>query len=180
VHNSLARAALDAAAAAPDDAATFAEWVRPNWPAMATLARRLAGSGEWEDVLQDSFGAAWRKRGQFDGARGSARNWLLAITADQARKSRRRRVPWLLRDAAEASIERGTEPGGEHGEHALDLAAALGRLTERQRLAVTLHYYVGLPVADAAEVMACAPGTVKSTLSDARSRLRAELGEDYR
>jgi RNA polymerase sigma-70 factor (ECF subfamily) len=61
----------------------------------------------------------------------------------------------------------------------LDLSVALARLSERQRLAVALHYYLGLPVAEAAVVMACSPGTVKSTLSDARARLRAILGDDY-
>ena len=100
--------------------------------------------------------------------------WLLAIVADQAHKHHRRARPTLqlsehLRDPSDP-----TElPMG------IDLAAALGRLTERQRLAITLHYYLGLPVAETADVMACSQGTVKSTLSDARSRLRALLGEDY-
>ena len=62
----------------------------------------------------------------------------------------------------------------------VDLRAALQKLTDRQRAAVALHYYLGVPVADVAEVLGCAPGTVKSTLSDARGRLRALLGEDYR
>jgi DNA-directed RNA polymerase specialized sigma24 family protein len=43
-----------------------------------------------------------------------------------------------------------------------------------------MYYHLGLPVADVAAVMACSPGTVKSTLADARLRLRRELGEDYR
>jgi RNA polymerase sigma-70 factor (ECF subfamily) len=76
--------------AAPGDAAGFAEWLRPSWAAMSALARRLDSHGEWEDVLQDSLSAAWRKRTQFDRRRGSARNWLLAIVADQAHKNRRR------------------------------------------------------------------------------------------
>jgi DNA-directed RNA polymerase specialized sigma24 family protein len=53
-------------------------------------------------------------------------------------------------------------------------------LSVRQRTAVVLHYYLGLSIADVAEVMSAAPGTVKSMLADARTRLRRELGEDYR
>ncbi|HRA75842.1 MAG TPA: sigma factor-like helix-turn-helix DNA-binding protein, partial [Propionicimonas sp.] len=60
------------------------------------------------------------------------------------------------------------------------LERALRRLSARQRLAVDLHYYLGLDVAGTAAVMRCSPGTVKSTLSDARGRLRRLLGEDYR
>jgi len=56
---------------------------------------------------------------------------------------------------------------------------AVCRLPSRQRLAVELHYYLDLPIADVAQVMRCADGTVKSTLSDARARLRTLLGEDY-
>jgi RNA polymerase sigma-70 factor (ECF subfamily) len=47
-------------------------------------------------------------------------------------------------------------------------------------LAVELHYYLDLPVNDIAQVMRCSPGTVKSTLADARARLLQHLGKDYR
>ncbi|TMK55831.1 MAG: RNA polymerase sigma factor, partial [Actinobacteria bacterium] len=50
-------------------------------------------------------------------------------------------------------------------------------LPPRQRLAVELHYFVDLDVAETAAVMKCAEGTVKSTLADARERLRSILGE---
>jgi DNA-directed RNA polymerase specialized sigma24 family protein len=45
---------------------------------------------------------------------------------------------------------------------------------------VALHYYLGLTVDECAGVMGCSAGTVKSTLSDARTRLREILGEEYR
>jgi RNA polymerase sigma factor (sigma-70 family) len=147
----------------------FAELVRPHWDVMAALARRLAPPGQGEDVLQESLANAWRKRRQFDEARGSARNWLLAIVADQAAKGRRRLRPTaeLVDLPVEAAIADA------------DLRTALLRLTHRQRSAVVLHYYLGLPVAEVAEVLGCSAGTVKSTLSDARRRLQDLLGEDY-
>jgi RNA polymerase sigma-70 factor (ECF subfamily) len=67
----------------------FTEWVRPHWTSMSRLAVRLAGGGG-EDVLQEALMLAWRKRDRFDPSKGSARNWLLALTADSARKYRRR------------------------------------------------------------------------------------------
>ena len=58
------------------------------------------------------------------------------------------------------------------------LEQAVSRLSRRQREAVGLHYYAGLSVAETAAVMRCSAGTVKSTLSDARARLRDLLQED--
>jgi RNA polymerase sigma-70 factor, ECF subfamily len=153
-------------------AAAFREFVAPHWPAMERLARRLALGGEWDDVLQEALITAWRKRHQFDPARGSARAWLLAVVADKAYKSRRRRraPDEPLQDVGVAS----------DGSARLDVQAALNRLAKRQLLAITLHYYLGLSTAETAEVMRCSIGTVKSTLSDARHLLKKSLGEDYR
>ena len=61
----------------------------------------------------------------------------------------------------------------------LDLERAVHGLPERQRLAVELFYFVGLPVDDVAAVMGCANGTVKSTLFAARQALETVLGKEY-
>ena len=60
-------------------------------------------------------------------------------------------------------------------EERLDVEYAVARLAPRQRLAVDCFYFVGLSVAETAAVMQCSEGTVKSTLSDARHRLRPLL-----
>lgn len=151
----------------------FDAWVRPHWVAMSALARRLSGLPDWEDVLQESLSAAWRKRAQFDPHRGTPRNWLLAITADQAHKNRRRPQAVALEGVEHATA-------GSDAALNLDLERVIALLAPRQRLAVTLRYFLGLPVADVATVMGCAEGTAKSTLADARGRIRALLGEDYR
>ena len=52
---------------------------------------------------------------------------------------------------------------------------ALDRLPPRQRAAVVLRYLGDLTVADIAEVMACAEGTVKATLHQALRNLRVDL-----
>jgi RNA polymerase sigma-70 factor (ECF subfamily) len=138
---------------------------------MAGFARRLSSPADWEDVLQEALAASWRKRHQFDPARGSVRNWLLAIVADQAAKRWRRLRPVPAEDRSAQPAEPAL---------ALDLARAIRSLPQRQQVAVNLYYYLGLPVAESAAVMGCTEGTVKSTLSAARSRLRELLGEDYR
>jgi RNA polymerase sigma factor (sigma-70 family) len=155
---------------APDDG--FVAWVTPHWPAMAGLARRMAASGQHEDVLQDALSSAWAHRAQFDATRGASRNWLLAIVANCARRSYRRLTVPAAIDSTDLQV---ADEGGR-----LDLRRAILGLTDRQRLAVELYYFLDLAIADVAAVMGCSAGTVKSTLADARRRLRECLGEAYR
>jgi RNA polymerase sigma factor (sigma-70 family) len=54
---------------------------------------------------------------------------------------------------------------------------ALARLRPRQRAAIVLRYYEDLEHAEIAALLACSESTVRSTLTRARSALRAELAE---
>lgn len=148
----------------PSSSGAFAEWVSPHLAVMARLAARLASDSERDDVVQEALLRAWKKRSQYDAMRGSLRAWLLAITADQARRSRRRARP-------EGVVADLTVPSQSLDER-LDVEGAASRLPPRQRLAVDCFYFVDLSITETAAVMRCSPGTVKSTLADARHRLR--------
>ena len=160
---------LDAAEVGTAD---FTGWVRPHLPYMRMLAVRMTSAAVADDVVQEALELAWRKHGHFDETRGTARAWLLTLTADRARKSRRRRHEQPL-DPDELHVIADSAPPPD-----LDLQQAIRRLSPRQRLAVELFYFLGLGVDEVAQAMSCAPGTVKSTLSDARAKLRGQLGED--
>jgi RNA polymerase sigma-70 factor (ECF subfamily) len=77
------------------------------------------------------------------------------------------------RRPTQAFPPRSSAPG--NGPDDLDVERAVRALPRRQRLAVELHYFVGLTTAQAAAVMGCAEGTVKSCLFDARAGLRRKL-----
>jgi RNA polymerase sigma-70 factor, ECF subfamily len=155
---------------APDNADAFADWVRPHLPAMARLAARLAPGETRDDTVQEALVRAWRKRGQYAANRGTPAAWLLAITADQARQSRRRQRP----HAQLAELPGRVQSSDER----VDVEHAVASLPPRQRLAVDCFSFAGLSVGETAAVMRCAEGTVKSTLSDARHRLRRLLEVD--
>jgi RNA polymerase sigma-70 factor (sigma-E family) len=80
---------------------------------------------------------------------------------------RRRRVPEAL--GAEVP-DAGARP--DDAERRLVLRDALGRLTPRQRAVLVLRYYEDLTETQAAQVLGCAPGTVKSQARHALMRLR--------
>jgi RNA polymerase sigma-70 factor (ECF subfamily) len=138
---------------------------------MAYLAARLAPAGDRDDIVQEALSRAWMRRTTYDPTRGTVRVWLLAIVADQARRSRQR-SRWAHFKGTNASpVE------SQPIEPELDLQRALCRLSARQRLAIDLYYFVDLDVEETAAVMGCSAGTVKSTLSEARGRLRQLLEE---
>ena len=137
---------------------------------MSRLAARLAPKADRDDVVQEALVRAWRKRGQYDESRGTAGTWLLAITADQARRARRRQQPGAL--VAEITVP------GRSSDDRVDVEAAVARLPKRQKLTIDCFYFVGLSVVETAAVMGCSDGTMKSTLSDARKRLRPLLEVD--
>ncbi len=152
---------------APRTIDEFAAWVNPHLVPMSDLAARLVGPVDRDDVVQESLVRAWRRWETYRTDRGTPKTWLLAIVADRARRhhrGRERRGTRLLR----VTVVPAVDPD-------VDLEAAVRRLSRRQRLAIELHYFLDLKVDDVALIMGCSEGTVKSTLSDARARLRKEL-----
>jgi RNA polymerase sigma factor (sigma-70 family) len=143
----------------------FAHAVEPLVPTLLRLAARVAPTASAEDVVQDALVRAWRHRKSFDPAKGAFRNWLLRIVANEAARSRHHRLQ--IREISPS----GAPSPDEH----IDIENALKRLPPRQRLAVDCYYFVGMTIAETADAMDCSEGTVKSTLSDARHRLKIEL-----
>ena len=153
------------------DREAFTEAVRPHLPAMVRLAARLGPANASDDVVQEALVRARRHVGRFDPDRGPFGTWLLSIVADEASRAgdRSRRPAHVAPARSPASLE-----------ERLDIEAAVERLPPRQKLAVDCYYFVGLAIAETAVVMGCSEGTVKSTLADARTRLRSILEGDVR
>jgi RNA polymerase sigma-70 factor (ECF subfamily) len=137
-----------------------------------------------EEAAQDAFLKAWRALRRFDQTR-PFRPWLLAIVANEARNRRRaggRRELLAVRAAGEAGAATGAATSPETrllvAERDGALAAALERLDERDRQVIACRYLLELSEAETAAALGCRAGTVKSRLSRALARLRAqpELG----
>lgn len=130
-----------------------------------------------EEAAQDGFVKAWRALARFDPER-PFRPWLLAIVANEARNRRRSAG---RREALALRVEAGAPVGSPEGdllvaERDAALAAALERLDERDREVVACRYLLELSEAETAAALGCRVGTVKSRLSRALARLRAQAG----
>jgi RNA polymerase sigma-70 factor (ECF subfamily) len=104
----------------------------------------------------------------------------MRIVANEARnrgRAARRREGLRLRVAA-SDVGRAApspEPSVLERTEAEALVLALERLPERDRLVLAYRYLLELSEAETAEMLGVRPGTVKSRLSRALVRLRAEI-----
>ena len=132
-----------------------------------------------EDAVQETLVRCWRDLPTLrDPDRFEA--WLhrlfLNACRDELRSAKRRRLevelpeihPLSVPDAQSASADRDQiERGVRH-------------LDPDQRTVIVLHYYLGLPLPDAASAMGIPLGTAKSRLHRATQALRAALDSDAR
>jgi RNA polymerase sigma factor (sigma-70 family) len=167
------------------DADAYEELVRAYQGIAFRTAYVLAGSAaDAEEAAQDGFVKAYRALWRFrPGA--PFKPWLLRIVANEARNRRRaagRRTALALRAAQVPSGEAAPSPEAAllDAERRGQLVAALERLSESDREAITCRYFLDLSEAETAAALGVRRGTVKSRLSRALDRLRAELGEEER
>jgi RNA polymerase sigma factor (sigma-70 family) len=133
-----------------------------------------------QEAAQDAFVKAFRALGRFR-AGAPFRPWLLKIVANEARNRRRsagRREALVVKAAASAGAE-DAAPSPEaallSAERRDELMAALNRLRSEDREVIACRYFLDLSEEDTAAALAWKRGTVKSRLSRALERLRAEL-----
>ncbi len=174
-----ARLAALLAAAARGDAAAFESFYDATVGLAQALAWRFVRGAELEDLLADAFFEAWRNAPRFDPSRGSAVTWLLTLVRSRA-------LDRLRRAAArpETAMDDPPEPKDDSADPAETLwrreagsrlDQALRALDARERWVLGLAFFRGLGPAEIATATGLAPGSVKSTLSRAQSKLRRAL-----
>ncbi len=155
--------------------------VLPHLDAAYNLARWLLGSSaDADDVVQEAFLRALRF---FDGFRGGdSRAWLLKIVRNTTYSWVRKNRPAQLADEFDETVHSG-EKMIENAEAKLLSRAeservrrALETLPVAFREVLVLREIEGLSYKEISEVTGVAMGTVMSSLSRARQKLRDELG----
>jgi RNA polymerase sigma-70 factor (ECF subfamily) len=137
----------------------------------------LGEPGDADDVVQTASERAWRAIASVDPERGF-RAWYLRVVANTARNQRRgrwRRRRAELRVATRSSDRVDSRDATITAAEREVVVAALNRLDSAERLVIALRHFEQLTEREMAEVLECPVGTVKSRLSRAMARLRAEL-----
>ena len=182
------------------DGDAFAVLVEPHRRELLVHCYRTLGSlQDAEDVLQEVLLSAWRSLDRFDGR--ALRPWLYRIATNRCLNhvrdaSRRPRAsapfdagpgaagmgdaqdPWWLEPIPDRLLD-AVEPGPEARYDAresvgLAFVAGLQHLPVQQRTVLVLRDVLGLPAAEAAEILGTTPASVNSALIRARDGFRPE------
>ncbi len=130
-----------------------------------------------EDVMADTFEAAYRARARFDRRRASERTWLYTIALNRLRDHGRRdaaEARALERVAGDAS-SRGTDPALEAMETRDRVVRSLGVLSDEEREAVALRFGADLTLKEIAAALDQPMTTVEGRVYRALRKLREEL-----
>jgi RNA polymerase sigma factor (sigma-70 family) len=123
-----------------------------------------------EDAVAEAYAKAWASWGKVRRCKAPAA-WVLrtAVNTD---------ISWWRRRRREVLVDPQDTIVPEHDGHDIDLAAAIGSLSARQREVIVLHYLLDMDVASTARWLGLATGTVKAHLHAARHELRRHVNTE--
>lgn len=160
--------ALVARVLASDDRHAFGELVRRHQSEVRGLLRRLTGDpAAADDLAQETFVRAYRALGQY---RGGAKLscWLYRIAYNAfVSQARRAPTPAVYEPVAVATMD-----------HVLarhDLSRAMAELRPDERAALALTYGREVTHEEAAQILGCPLGTLKTNVLRAKDKLRTRL-----
>ncbi|MFL6073341.1 MAG: SigE family RNA polymerase sigma factor [Mycobacteriales bacterium] len=155
-----------------DQPVRFEEYLNARMPALYRYACTLTGNPhDAQDIVHDALirvGRAWWRIRHKDSPERYVRTAILRQYLNQFRKHRD--IP------VATTPEHGADDPGL-AEVDADLPAMLAGLPPRMRAVLVLRYVEQLTDSEAAEVLGCTTGTVRSQLSRARAKLRASHTE---
>lgn len=132
-------------------------------PELIRYANALVGPSEGEDVVMTVVARTLRRTRLSD--LDNPKGYLLKAVLNEARGRGRRAATVQLGDV----LTEGADPG------MAEIIDVLMALPTRQRAAIYLHYWEGLPVSELADAMGVGTGTVKRYLHLARKKLKGVL-----
>lgn len=133
-------------------------------------AAALAGPADAEVLLSDTLSRVYERLGQLKESAALvpwARQIMVRLFSDELRRRRRdERIQVELRQART----------GSHDFRSTELRDAVARLAPPERTVLVLHYWLGLTLDECALEIGIPPGTVRSRLHAAITRLRTGFG----
>ena len=166
----------DVKRAADGDHDAFERLYRTHVGRVYSLAHRMVGEDQADDLTQEVFIRAWSKLASFQG-RAQFGTWLhrLAVNHILSRRATLRKRE-ARRVGGDGILSRVVAPRRRTPGVALDIEAALEALPRRARQVFVLYDVEGYSHDEIADALGVSVGTSKSQLHRARMLMRAQLG----
>ena len=168
------------------DESALAELVRLYQDRLFQLAYRALGDAALaQEAAADALIKVWSKAGQWRGD-AAANTWIYQVAVRTVLDARRSRRRWWERwsgQLPEAVSDGRPEPAEQlaAGEHERQqeqrLHKALRQLSQEDRVLLHLYYFEDRGLAEIEPILGVGRATLKTRLSRARQRLRAQLGD---
>lgn len=129
-----------------------------------------------EDAVQDTFVKAWQAHDHFRGE-GSEKSWLMRIAVNTCRDLRRGK--WFRHVDRQVRMGDLPEPAETFQWEDDTVTRAILALPDGLRQVVTLRYYQGFTVQEAADILKLSRRTVHYRLEKAERLLKESLEEWY-
>ncbi len=147
------------------------------------LLRIIRDAEDAQEILQETFLAAWTDARKFDPSRGSELAWLISMARSRAidrLRSRERRSKREEEAARQISMLRpNVDPGGNDPvafrEIRSAVRSAMQELPDAQRSALELAYFDGLSQSEIASRLGEPLGTIKTRTNLAMKKMRERL-----
>lgn len=161
--------------AAVEQAGALAALAESHYPWVRRMCAALAGNtDEGQELAQEVMALACEHFSTLHDPQ-AFRPWLRVV-------ARHKFISWLRRRRHEQEpmsvAALATVVGAASAGRDLDLEAAVAGLPGEQRVALVLHYFLGLRYREIAAVMGCPIGTVMSRLAAARAKLQRALADE--
>lgn len=162
------------------DQAAFAQLVHRHVDALYNYALRLSRSPtSAEDLVQESWLAAWSNAKSFDASRAKLTTWLHRILHNKFIDGGRKRRELVDSDRVDGALSnKNLEHGVAQDERLARLDAMIHQLPQEQKAALVLRHIQGFGNNDISQIMGISVRAVESLLARARRRLREQVTQD--
>jgi RNA polymerase sigma-70 factor (ECF subfamily) len=155
----------------------FKDLLVQSIPALRAYARSLTGSADRaDDLVQEALAKAWAARNSFQPGT-FFRAWIFTILRNTLFSQQRRNDPLSHSVPEDQAYHIAAVTNPESSLHVDDFRRALSQISADQREALTLVIGGGLSYEEAAQVMNCAVGTIKSRVARARRDMERMIVE---
>ncbi len=122
-----------------------------------------------QDVTSEVFLTIWEKAGSYQG-RSRVSTWIFGITHNKIRDIWRKKVKTSELFENEISVEISSKLEARY-----DFSQAFEKLPHVQQEAIEMVFYLGMTYEEAAKIIGCPEGTIKSRVFNARKNLKVFL-----